>query len=105
MKKIQAFTMKLYPGMTEEYKKRHQEIWPDMVRMIHEYGGSNYSIFFDEATDTLFACIELTDEAKWKESSQTAICKKWWEFMADLMETNPDNSPVSSPLNLMFHLA
>lgn len=99
-----AFKMKLYKGQKEEYKKRHNALWPEMKEMIHEYGGSNYSIFLDEETMTLFGYIELEDEEKWNESASTEICQKWWDYMADIMETNPDNSPVSEDLMPVFHL-
>ena len=96
--------MKLYHGMEEEYRKRHNELWPEMIEMIHQYGGKNYSIFYDKETDILFGYIELEDEALWDKSAETAICRKWWDFMADIMDTNADNSPVSTDLNLVFHL-
>lgn len=99
-----AFKMKLYKGQKEEYKKRHNVLWPEMREMIHEYGGSNYSIFLDEETMTLFGYIELEDEEKWNESASTEICQKWWDYMADIMETNSDNSPVSEDLMPVFHL-
>lgn len=101
---LKAFKMKLYPGMEEEYEKRHNELWEEMKTMIHEYGGSDYSIFLDKETLTLFGVIEIEDEKKWNESADTAINRKWWDFMADIMETNPDNSPVSKDLHLVFHL-
>lgn len=99
-----AFKMKLYEGMAEEYEKRHNALWQEMKAMIHEYGGSNYSIFLDEETNTLFGYIEIDDEEKWSKSAETAICRKWWDYMADIMETNPDNSPVSVDLKKVFHL-
>ncbi|MDR2869427.1 MAG: L-rhamnose mutarotase [Deferribacteraceae bacterium] len=101
---IKGFKMKLYPQCYDEYERRHKELWPEMVDMIHRYGASNYSIFLDEETATLFAYIELADEAKWEQSADTEICKLWWAHMADIMETNPDNSPVSVPLRMVFHL-
>lgn len=99
-----SFKMKLYEGMEKEYEKRHNELWPEMQDMIHEYGGKNYSIFWDKDTNILYGYIELESEELWAESAQTDICKKWWAFMADIMETNPDNSPVSLDLIEMFHL-
>lgn len=99
-----AFKMKLYEGMKEEYARRHNALWQEMKDMIHEYGGSNYSIYLDEETNTLFGYIELGNEALWAKSADTAICRKWWDFMADIMETNPDNSPVSIDLTDVFHL-
>ena len=101
---IKGFKMKLYPGMKQEYEERHNNLWPEMQDMIHEYGGKNYTIFLDEETDILFGYIELEDEARWAESADTAICRKWWDYMADIMETNPDNSPVSIDLTNVFHL-
>ena len=99
-----AFKMHLYPGMKEEYAKRHNALWPEMKDMIHQYGGSNYSIYLDEETNTLFGYIELEDSHLWNQSSETEICQKWWDFMKDIMETNPDNSPVSTDLTPVFHL-
>lgn len=101
---IKGFKMKLYQGMAEEYERRHNQLWPEMKEMIHQYGGSNYSIFIDKDTNTLFAYIELEDEEKWDASADTAINRKWWDYMADIMETNPDNSPVSVDLDMVFHL-
>lgn len=96
--------MKLYPGMEEEYECRHNQLWPEMKDMIHEYGGSNYSIFLDRETLTLFGYIEVEDEELWTKSADTKINRKWWDYMADIMETNPDNSPVSIDLKQLFHL-
>ena len=75
-----------------------------MKDMIHEYGGKNYTIFLDKETLTLFGYIEIEDEEKWAKGADTAINRKWWDYMADIMETNPDNSPVSIDLKTVFHL-
>ena len=101
---IKGFKMKLYEGMAEEYEKRHNELWPEMRDMIHEYGGKNYSIFLDKETNILFGYIEIESEERWAQSANTAICRKWWHFMADIMETNADESPVSIGLSPVFHL-
>lgn len=101
---IKGFKMKLFPGMREEYERRHNALWPEMRDMIHEYGGKNYTIFLDEETNTLFGYIEIESEERWRESANTEICRKWWHFMADIMETNPDESPVSHDLTNVFHL-
>ncbi|MDD7266565.1 MAG: L-rhamnose mutarotase [Lachnospiraceae bacterium] len=99
-----GFKMYLNPGMEEEYKRRHDKLWPEMRRMIHEYGGRHYSIFLDRETNTLFGYIELEDEEKWSRSAETAICRKWWDYMADIMAVNPDNSPISTDLVPLFYL-
>ena len=79
-------------------------LWPEMKDMIHEHGGKNYTIFLDRETLTLFGCIEIEDEELWAKGADTAINRKWWDYMADIMETNPDNSPVSIDLQTVFHL-
>ena len=101
---IKGFKMKLYEGMEAEYEKRHNELWDEMKDMIHEYGGKNYTIFLDRETNVLFGCIEIESEELWAKTAETETCKKWWAFMADIMETNPDNSPVSVDLKNVFHL-
>ena len=75
-----------------------------MKDMIHEFGGRNYSIFLDRETLTLFGYIEIESEELWERSADTEICRRWWHFMADIMETNPDESPVSVDLTPVFHL-
>ena len=99
-----SFKMKLFEGREKEYEKRHNMLWPEMKEMIHEYGGKNYSIFLDKDTNVLYGYIEIESEEKWAKSADTDICKKWWAYMKDIMETNPDNSPVSVDLAEVFHL-
>lgn len=101
---IKGFKMKLYPGMEAEYEKRHNLLWQEMKDMIHEHGGKNYSIFLDRETLTLFGYIEIEDEALWQAGADTRINRKWWDYMADIMETNADNSPVCVDLYPVFHL-
>lgn len=98
-----AFKMKLKPGHEAEYKKRHDEIWPELAQLLKDAGVRNYSIFLDEETNTLFA-VQKQDGASSQDLGSTAIVQKWWAYMADIMETNPDNSPVSVPLKEVFYL-
>jgi len=99
-----AFKMHLNPGQKEEYIKRHDEIWPELNQLLKEAGVSEYSIFLDEETNTLFAFQKVSGEGGSQELGETEIVKKWWAFMADIMETNPDNSPVSVQLEEVFYL-
>lgn len=99
-----GMVMKVFSGFHEEYQKRHSQIWPEMVNMIHEYGGKNYSIFLDKNTNNLFGYIEIEDETLWSKTAETEICKKWWSYMKDVMDTNPDSSPASIDLKEVFHL-
>jgi len=104
MHKYKGFKMQLNPNRAAEYEKRHNELWPEMADMLRAHGGKNYSIFLDPDTNVLYGYIEIEDEELWKKVADTPINRKWWDFMADIMETNPDNSPVSHDLKLMFHL-
>jgi L-rhamnose mutarotase len=103
MKRI-AFKMQLNEGQKVEYKKRHDEIWPELKRLLKESGVSEYSIFLDAETNTLFAFQKVTDDGGSQDLGQTEIVKKWWKFMADIMEVNEDNSPVMVELNEVFYL-
>ena len=99
-----SFKMQLKKGFEAEYKKRHDEIWPELERELSKAGISDYSIFLDEETLTLFAVQKLTDNNTADDMPQTEIVKKWWAYMGDIMETNSDNSPVCKPLKEVFHL-
>lgn len=99
-----AFKMRIFPEMAEEYKRRHAALWSEMKEAIHEHGGHNYSIFLDSETCVLYGYIEIEDMERWAELASNPINREWWEFMSDIMETNPDNSPVSIDLAAVFHL-
>jgi len=99
-----AFKMPLKPGVVAEYKKRHDEIWPELQLLLKENGVSDYSIFFDEETNILFAVQKLNSETSSQNLGNEAIVKKWWNYMADLMDVNEDNSPVVVNLEKVFHL-
>jgi L-rhamnose mutarotase len=99
-----AFTMRLYPGQAEEYRRRHDAIWPELVDLLKAAGISDYSIFLDEASGTLFAVLRRTADHRMAELPKEAVMRRWWTYMGDLMATNPDGSPVVTPLAPMFHL-
>jgi len=103
MKKI-GFRMKLLPGFRDEYKKRHDAIWPELAELLKNAGISNYSIFLDEESGFLFAYQEQTGDSSSQDLGSYEIVKKWWAYMADIMETNKDNSPVTVPLEQLFYL-
>ena len=99
-----AFAMRLKPGCEREYKKRHDAIWPELKAELRKAGISNYSIYLDKKTNTLFAVQYLAEDATDKKLPHSPIIQKWWHMMADIMETNADESPVSDPLDEMFHM-
>lgn len=99
-----AFKMKLNPGAIEAYKKRHDELWPELHKLLKDAGISEYSIYYDEETHILFAFQKQEGEKGSQDLGKTEIVKKWWKHMADIMETNADNSPVSSSLEEVFYM-
>ena len=98
-----AFTMKLKPGFEAEYQQRHDALWPELAQALREAGISDYSIFLDEETRTLFAVQKRTGESTAEELPNHPVVQNWWASMAPLMEVNPDNSPVTKPLREVFH--
>ena len=101
-----AFKMQLKAGCEQEYERRHAAIWPELVKMIKEQGVSNYSIFWDRETNVLFGYQECEGEGNSQDTTDVdPITQRWWDMMADIMDTNPDHSPVTKPLEELFHLA
>ena len=92
-----AFKMKLKPGFKEEYRKRHANISLEMKELLKRKGISDYTIFLDEETHILFAVQQQSGQSS-QELGGNEIIKKWWDYMSDIMEVNPDNSPISIPL-------
>ena len=103
MEKV-AFKMKLKAGFEEEYKKRHDEIWPELSKVLSDAGIYDYSIYLDEETLTLFAVQKLKSGNTSASLPENSVVRKWWDYMADIMETEADNTPVCIPLKEVFHL-
>ena len=99
-----AFKMKLKPGCAEEYKKRHDEIWPELSALLKDAGVSDYSIYLDEEHHVLFAVLRRKSSHSMHSLPQHPVMRRWWAYMGDLMRANPDGSPVAEPLPCMFHL-
>ena len=99
-----AFKMKLHPGMEAEYRKRHDAIWPELVALLHKAGASDYSIYLDPETNILFGILTRPEDHTMAALPEHPVMKRWWAHMADIMETNPDNSPVQRDLVPVFHM-
>ena len=99
-----AFKMTLNPGMKDEYKKRHDEIFPELVDLLHEAGVRDYSIHLDEETNILFGVLWRRVDHAMADLPNTPVMQRWWAHMADIMETKPDNEPVAVPLETVFHM-
>jgi L-rhamnose mutarotase len=101
--KREAFKMYLKPGFEEEYQRRHNAIWPELKELLEKSGVSDYTIFWDKDTNVLFA-VQKNDGSGSQDLGDNPIVQKWWAYMADIMDTNPDNSPVSIPIKEVFHM-
>jgi len=99
-----GFAMQLKEGAADEYRRRHNAIWPQLADLLRGSGISNYSIFLDERTHTLFAYLERAEDHMMDALTADPIMRKWWAHMRDIMETNADNSPLVTPLIEVFHL-
>jgi L-rhamnose mutarotase len=99
-----ASIMQVAPDAHAEYQRRHEQLWPEMATELKAHGAHRYSIFLDPERNLLFAYVEIDSEAQWAAMADTAICRKWWAYMKDIMPSNPDDSPVSEPLHQVFYL-
>ena len=99
-----AFKMKLFEGFEEEYQKRHNALWPDLQALLKTTGIHEYSIFLDPTTNSLFGFLKAEDPKALDNLPSHPVMQRWWKYMGDIMESNPDNSPVSIPLKEVFYL-
>lgn len=99
-----AFKMQLNPGCEAEYRKRHDEIWPELVALLREAGVGDYSIHLDGETNTLFGVLWRTDDHGMDDLPKHPVMQRWWAYMADIMATNDRNEPLAVPLETVFHL-
>jgi L-rhamnose mutarotase len=102
---IHAFKMQLKPGVVDEYRRRHDAIWPELSMLLTESGIHDYSIFLDEGTLSLFAVLKLREENTRDTLPDHPVMRRWWDHMAPLMEVEADNRPREWPLPLLFHHA
>lgn len=102
--KREAFKMYLKPGKEAEYEKRHSQIWPELKLLLKENGVSDYAIYWDKQTNVLFGCQKIEGDSSSQDLGSNPIVQKWWDYMADIMETNPDNSPISISLDEVFYM-
>jgi len=103
MKRV-GFKMHLHPGKEEEYKRRHDAIWPELKQLLAEAGIVDYSIFLDKETNTLVGILKMEDPMLLDRLAEHPVMQKWWSYMKDIMDTHPDHSPITTPLKEVFYL-
>ena len=101
-----CFTLRVVPDRIEEYKLRHQQVWPEMLHALRETGWHNYSLFLTEEGQ-LIGYVECEDFVESQKAMQgldvnTAWQEQMAEFFGDLGESLPDQS--MRPIPEVFHL-
>ena len=87
---------RVLPGMLEEYKKRHAQIWPEMVEVLKKAGISNYSIW--NTGDTLIGYYECESiEYAAKVQAESPVVDRWNEYMKDVMVMEMDPVTGAQP--------
>lgn len=99
-----AFRMTLNPGQADEYRRRHRDIWPELIELLKAAGISDYSIFLHDDTNSLFAVLRRTPDHTMDQLPLEPVMKKWWAYMSDIMQSAVNNEPVVEPLERVFHL-
>jgi L-rhamnose mutarotase len=99
-----AFRMKLNPGMKDEYRRRHDAIWPELTALLKDAGVSDYSIHLDAETNLLFGVLWRSDDHKMADLPSHPVMRRWWAHMADIMDTKRDNEPAAVPLETVFRM-
>ncbi len=99
-----AFTMRLDPGQRDEYRRRHDALWPELAELLRGAGVSDYSIFLDESSNVLFAVLRRREDHAMDALPDHPVMQRWWAYMADIMETEPDSRPVVTALTPVFHM-
>lgn len=101
-----AWKARILPGKTEEYIKRHNEIWPELVDLLKQAGIQNYSIW--NVGDELFGYYECQKgiEFSSKTQAESPVVTKWNEYMKDVMVMDIDSETGAQPLlQEVFYLA
>ena len=99
-----AFKMQLYPGCEQEYRKRHDQLWPELANLLKSQGIEDYAIFLESQTGELFGYLKIDNPKKLDQLAEEPLMKQWWSYMQDIMESNEDLSPVTTPLQEVFYL-
>jgi L-rhamnose mutarotase len=99
-----GFKMQLNAGCEAEYRKRHDQIWPELVDLLHGAGVSDYSIFLDPETLILFGVLTRRDDHRVDDLPSHPVMQRWWAHMADIMQSHPNNAPVATPLRDLFYM-
>jgi L-rhamnose mutarotase len=99
-----AFLMHIAPGAEEEYQRRHQQVWPEMLAELKAAGCHNYSIF--RAGPDLFGYLEVDHLDDYRAYlAKSAVAARWEAHMGDILIREVDPATHFPPLlPEVFHL-
>jgi len=99
-----AFSLTVPRANLPEYQRRHEQLWPELRAAIAAQGGHNYSIFAVPELDRVFGYVEVEDLERWNAGAGSELTLRWWTYMAEIMPTNSDMSPLADTVQEVFHL-
>ena len=105
MKRV-GFLLKVKEGMLEEYKKRHEAVWPEMLDALRRTGWHNYSLFMRE-DGLLFGYFEAEEsfQASLDGMDEEEVNARWQDTMAPFFEGTGDHADkMMVELEEVFHL-
>ncbi len=100
-----AWTARIIEGKKEEYIRRHNEIWKELVDVLKDAGISNYSIW--NVGDTLFGYYECEKGVAYaaKVQAESPVVDRWNEYMKDVMVMEMDPVTGAQPImDQVFYL-
>jgi L-rhamnose mutarotase len=101
-----CFTLQLRPERLEEYKRRHRQVWPEMLDALRETGWGNYSLFL-RSDGMLIGYLETESFEKARaEMAKRDVNGRWQKEMADFFVAAGGARPdeAMAPLEEVFHL-
>lgn len=104
--KRKAFLIQARPGLSEEYKRRHNPIWSELKQELQKHGVRNYSIFLHDSSEYLFGYFEVENEVLFNKLGEMEIMQRWWQHMTEVLicENDEDSKAKEEVLVEIFHL-
>lgn len=99
-----AFRMTLVDGQIELYRKRHDEIWPELEAALRRAGVLEYRIFNEPGSSDLFAVMRRKKAHGLDALAASTIMRRWWDMMADVTTTGPDGIPIQRELRQAYNM-
>ncbi|HEY1353184.1 MAG TPA: L-rhamnose mutarotase [Ktedonobacteraceae bacterium] len=99
-----AFLMEIRPGSEQEYRRRHRQVWPQLLADLKRAGCRNYSLYLQGTR--LFAYMEVEDLQRYQQiMAASKVSKRWEAYMSDILIRETEAASGFPPLlEEVFHL-